>query len=234
MLFSCKIHHLLEYALYIYSSTWKLVVPTTVWSVPLIEAPKHASKRGFYLLHLFLPFFINFFTAVTNRTIFSCFQSVNMKILLVKKNIFSCWCTILPCNVACVLLSERQHDAFALGGNVSHMCHSGEGNFSDSGYTCGLMNHATSYRTTFHLKSKTVSISRNFWDFNVPFCILKLVGYFHGILVELPPPLYVSIQGKSNQKRDQRIGWNNSSVFRPQKRRGQVAICQVTTKLLEH
>ena len=88
LLFSCKIHHLLEYALYIYSSTWKLVVPTTVWSVPLIEAPKHASKRGFYLLHLFLPFFINFFTAATNRTIISCFQSVNMKILLVKKKYF--------------------------------------------------------------------------------------------------------------------------------------------------
>ena len=165
--------------------------------------------------------FSTYFFHFTNRTIISCFQSVNMKILLVK-NIFSCWCTILPCKVACVLLSERQHDAFALGGNVSHMCHSGEGNFSDSaGYTCGLMNHATSYRTTFHLKRKTVSITRNFWDFNVAFCILKLVGYFHGILVELPPPFYVSIQGNNDQRRDRRIGWNNSnsSVFRPQKKK---------------
>ena len=76
----CKIHHLLECALYIYSSTWKLVVPTTVWSVPLIEAPKHASKRGFsspihfYLLHFFLPFFITFFTVLQIPQLFRVFK----------------------------------------------------------------------------------------------------------------------------------------------------------------
>ena len=69
---------------------------------------------------------------LTNRTIISCFQSVNMKYFLVKRN-FSCWCSALSfrlCRVACMLLSERNMThSDALGGNVSHMCLSGGGEF---------------------------------------------------------------------------------------------------------
>ena len=104
--FSAVRYHLLECALYTYSYTWKLVVPTTV-SCPVDTGAKTCRQKGLFFIILkilFLYVTITKIFRVFKVAVVNCFKTISavgaLSFLLFRR-------------VACVLLSERQHDAYS-------------------------------------------------------------------------------------------------------------------------